>query len=72
MNIELEKKVLERMRQFGGTGLNLAISQKLVEMMSGQTWVESKEGVGSEFFFTGVFRIPESHKELPTKYNIAK
>ena len=43
-------------RRFGGTGLGTAISKGIVEEMGGHIWVESQEGVGSNFQF--VVRLP--------------
>lgn len=41
----------ERNRQFDGTGLGLAITKRLVQLMKGEIWVTSEEGVGSCFGF---------------------
>jgi signal transduction histidine kinase/CheY-like chemotaxis protein/streptogramin lyase len=50
-------------RRFGGTGLGLTISSRLVALMGGRLWVDSQSSQGSAFHFT--VELQDAAAKLP-------
>jgi signal transduction histidine kinase/DNA-binding response OmpR family regulator/HPt (histidine-containing phosphotransfer) domain-containing protein len=53
-------------RRYGGTGLGLTISARLVALMGGKLWVESEPGQGSSFFFEIVLEKAVGSRVAPS------
>ena len=51
-------------RDFGGAGLGLAISKRIIDLMNGRIWVESDSGKGATFLFTARMELGKKRYEL--------
>lgn len=59
-------------RRYGGIGIGLSLSKRIIDLMGGQIWVDSEPQVGSTFYFSLPLISPnkelESASTIPTRF----
>ena len=73
---EFRQENVETAHQYGGAGLGLSISKKLVELLGGKIWVKSQKNKGSVFYFSISYypvneNIQESQSRQKTEHGKA-
>lgn len=66
-----EQAELSTARNYGGSGLGLSITQKLVELLHGKISIQSKEGVGTEVTMVFEWATSAPQQEKPTTDQVA-
>jgi signal transduction histidine kinase/ActR/RegA family two-component response regulator len=79
MDKEMQKTAFEAFRQadesnsrrYQGSGLGLAVSQQLVNLMGGHIKVDSELGEGSKFYFSLILPVSPNNEDNPIKFDIS-
>ncbi len=65
-----EQESMETSKNYGGTGLGMAITDQIVKLMGGEIVVESMQGEGSDFFIYLHFPVAKEDTGLAQPQNV--